>query len=414
MFLFGLAPALRASAVKPVSALRGGEDGRSRGRLMHGLIAIQVAFCFVVQLASGLFVATFERLSKQPTGFSSERVLNVETVTSGPQATVLWEQVADRLRTVPGIERVALIGWPLMSGESAVGNISVNGGPVSDVFSDFVTISPGWAELMRIPLLGGREFVTTDINPGVAIVNQAFAKQYFGGENPVGKWFERVKGAKGRSRFQVVGLVGDARSRDRMRMAIRPTVYVPFASADGKARGTLVVRTAGSNPLAMASVLRTAVAQARPGFRVRDVRAQVELNQTDTIRERLLAVLASFFAGLAMLLAGVGLYGVLDYSVVQRRREIGIRMAIGARPGEIVRRVAVGAFAMVCGGAALGFGIGMAGVRYVEALLYQVKLTDLTILGGPTLVILGTTLLAALPAVLRAVRIDPASMLRTE
>ena len=124
-FLFGLAPALRASAVKPASALKGGEDPHSRRRLMHALIAVQVAFCFLVLFVAGLFVATFDRLSNQPTGFSAERILNLETVTARPQPPVFWDQVAEHLRTVPGVETVALTGWPLMSGESAVGNISV-------------------------------------------------------------------------------------------------------------------------------------------------------------------------------------------------------------------------------------------------------------------------------------------------
>ena len=420
MFLFGLTPALRASAVKPVSALRGGEDPHSRGRLMGSLIAVQVAFCFVVHLAAGLFVTTFERLSNQPTGFSSERILNLEAVANRPESPVLWEQVAEHLRSVPGIEKVALIGWPLMSGESAVGNISIDGAPPSDVFSDFVTISPGWADLMRIPLLGGRDFRATDANPVVAIVNQAFAKQYFNGQDPVGKWFDRVEPAGGRAHFQIVGLIRDARSRDRMRLPIRPTAYIPFPSVDAKGafqpvgRGTFVVRTASANPLALASMLRKEVAEARPGFRVRGMRTQWELNQTDTARERLLALLATFFAGVALLLAGLGLYGVLDYSVLQRRREIGIRLAIGARPADIVRGVTVEAFAMVLAGAAAGLGLGMASVRYIESLFYQVKPTDLAVLALPSVTILATTLVAALPAVIRAVRIDPAAMLRVE
>ena len=420
MILFGLTPALRASAVKPVNALRGGEDPHSRGRLMRSLIALQVAFCFVVHLAAGLFVATFERLSNQPTGFSAERILNLEAVTSRPQSPVLWEQVAEHLRTVPGIEKVALIGWPLMSGESAIGNISIDGAFPGDIFSDFVTISPGWADLMRVPLLGGRDFRATDANPVVAIVNQAFAKQYFNGEDPVGKWFDRVEPAGGRAHLQIVGLIRDARSRDRMRLPIRPTAYIPFPSVDANGefrpvgRGTFVVRTTNLNPLALASTLRKEVAQARPGFRIRDIRTQAELNQRDTVRERLLAVLATFFAGLALLLAGVGLYGVLDYSVLQRRREIGIRMAIGARPGDIVRRVTIEAFAMVFAGAAAGFGLGMASVRYIESLFYQVKPTDLAMLAVPSLTILAVTLMAALPAVIRAVRIDPVAMLRAE
>jgi len=387
---------------------------------MHSLIAVQVAFCFVVQLASCLFVATFERLSNQPTGFSSERVLNVEAVTTRPQSPVLWEQVAERLRAVPGIEKVALIGWPLMSGESAVGNISVNGAPPSDVFSDFVTISPNWADLMRIPLLAGREFRASDVNPGAAIVNQSFAKQYFGGEDPVGKWFDRVEPAGGRLQFQIVGLIGDARSRDRMRVPVRPTAYIPFQSIDAKGafqpvgRGTFVVRTASPNPMALASTLRQEVPQAQPGFRVRYMRTQAELNQTDTARERLLAVLAAFFAGLATLLAGVGLYGVLDYSVLQRRREIGIRIAIGARPREIMHRVTLDSFVVVLAGVAAGVAIGMVTVQYIQSLIYQVRPTDFTMLAVPLLTILGTALLAALPAVIRAIRIDPAIMLRSE
>jgi predicted permease len=419
MFLFGLAPALRASSVKPVSALRGG-DAVSRGRLMRALIAAQVAFCFVVQLASGLFVGTFERLSNQPTGFSSERILNVETVTSRPQSPVLWEQVADHLRSVPAIEGVAMIGWPLMSGESAVGNISINGSPPGDVFSDFVYISPGWAELMRIPLLGGRDLRAEDANPGVAIVNQLFAKQYFGGADPVGKWFDRVAPAGGRSHIQVVGLIRDARSRDRLRMPIRPTAYIPFRSVDPNgelqpaSRGTFVVRTASTDPLAIASTIRREVAEARPGFRVRDMRTQVELNHTDIVRERLLAVLAAFFAGLATLLAGVGLYGVLDYSVLQRRRELAIRVAIGAGAVELLRRVAVRTWSMVLGGAAAGLAIGMASVRLIDSLLFQVKLTDVMILGLPVLTVMGTAIVATVPAALRALRIDPAAMLRVD
>lgn len=418
--VFGLTPAVRASAVKPVGALRGGEDPRWRGRLMRSLIAVQVAFCFVVLLAAGLFVTTFERLSNQPLGFSSERILNVEAVTSNPQSPVLWDQVAEHLRSLPGIEGVALTGWPLLSGESAVGNISVNGTPPSDVFADFVTTSPGWAELMRIPMLGGRDFRPGDVNPAVAIVNQLFAKQYFNGEDPVGKWFDRVEPAGGSSHFQIVGLIRDARSRDRLRWPVRPTVYIPFSSVDAKGalrpagRGTFVIRTASQNPLALAATVRKEVANARPGFRVRDIHTQAEFNQTDTVRERLIALLASFFATVALLLAAVGLYGVIDYSVVQRRREIGVRIAIGARPVDIVRRLSVEGLMMVLTGSVVGLAIGVASVRYVESLLYQVRLTDVSILAMPSLAIFTAAILAALPAVLRAVRIDPVKMLRMD
>src|SRR5206468_8124854 len=166
-------------------------------------------------------------------------------------------------------------------------------------------------------------------------------------------------------------------------------------------------------PLALASVLRQEVSHARPEFYVTNIRTQKGSNQTHTVRERLLALLALFFAAVSLLLAGVGLYGVLDYSVLQRRREIGIRMALGAQARDIARRVTVGVFSMVLAGALAGLALGMASVRYIEMLLYEVKATDLGVLAVPALTILAVALLAALPAVIHAVRIDPVRMLRS-
>ena len=225
--LFGLTPALRASAVKPISALKGGSEPHARRRLMHSLIAVQVAFCFLVLFVAGLFVATFDRLSNQATGFSPERILNLETVTRDPQLPAYWDEVAEHLRAVPGVEKVALTAFPLLSGETNTGDISIDGAPQSEVFSDFLSVSPGWAGTMRIPFFDGRDFRATDVNPGVAIVNQAFATQYFNGGNPTGKRFDRMDATGRRVPMQIVGFVHDARSRD-MRRPIRPTVWIPF------------------------------------------------------------------------------------------------------------------------------------------------------------------------------------------
>jgi len=147
---------------------------------------------------------------------------------------------------------------------------------------------------------------------------------------------------------------------------------------------------------------------------VSNIRTQQEINESHTVRERLLAALATFFAGVALLLAGVGLYGVLDYSVLQRRREIGIRMAIGAQAQDVAWRVTADAFGMVLVGAVAGLGLGITSARYIEALFYQVKATDLPMLALPAVMIFAAALLAALPAVIRAVRIDPVAMLRSE
>jgi predicted permease len=420
-FLFGLAPALRASAVKPASALKGGEDPHSRRRMMHGLIATQVAFCFLVHFIAGLFVTTFDRLSNQPTGFSTERLLTLDTVTQRAQSAAYWDQVAENLRTVPGVEKVALAGFALLSGNGLNGFVSVNGAPPHETLDYFLNVSPGWADIMKIPFIDGRDFRPSDTYPGAAIVNEAFAKEYFNGENPVGKSFEKVESPSTGIRFQIVGLIRDARYRN-MREPLTPTVYVPFHSVDTNGtmraidRGTFLVRTSGSgsSPLALASILRREVSHARSEFRVSNIRTQQELNQSHTVRERLLAMLALFFAVVALLLAGVGLYGVLDYSVLQRRREIGIRMAIGAQAGTVTRLVTVDVFSMVIVGAVAGLALGMASVRYIDSLLYQVKGTDVSMLALPSLTILVAALLAALPAVIRAVRIDPVATLRSE
>ena len=410
--LFGLAPALRASAVKPAGALKGGNDPHSRRRLMHFLIAAQVAVCFVVLFVGGLFVVTFDRLSHQPLGFSADRLLALETVAQPAQPTVYWEQAAEHLRMLPGVESAALAGWPLLSGNGSNGFVAVNGAPVHELLAYFLPVSPRWLETMKIPLIDGRDLRPGDSYPGTAIVNEAFAKEYFQGENPVGKLFERTQGPR---RFEIVGLVRDARYRN-LREPMTPTAYVPirFPEDDRANRITFLVRTIGPNPLALASMLRREIPSARSELRVSNIRTQLEINQSQAVRERLLAMLALFFAAVALLLAGIGLYGVLDYSVLQRRREIGIRMAIGAPAGDIARRVTWDVFGMVFAGSLAGLALGMASVRYIESLLYQVKATDLTILALPAFTILAAALLAALPAVVRAVRIDPAITLRLE
>jgi ABC-type antimicrobial peptide transport system permease subunit len=177
---------------------------------------------------------------------------------------------------------------------------------------------------------------------------------------------------------------------------------------------TFLVRTSGSNPLALTSVLRKVIPQARAGFRVSDLRTQSDLVRAQAVRERLLAMLAVFFSFVALLLAAIGLYGVLSYSMQQREREFGVRIAVGAGIGDIAWQATSRIFLMVITGAVIGAALGIASVRYVETLLYGVKGSDPEMLAGPALVLLVIALMSALPVIVRASRIDPKMMLRAE
>ncbi len=221
-----------------------------------------------------------------------------------------------------------------------------------------------------------------------------------------------------RQHMQVIGLARDADYRS-IREPMLPVVFVPFHSMEKGApqpvdEGTFIVRTSATNPLALASTLRQEVSRVRPQFHVSNIRTQKEINDAQTIRERLLAMLAFFFGSVALLLAGIGLYGVLNYSLLQRERELGIRLALGARAAHIAREVTAGIFSAVLLGAGMGLALGMLSTRWISSLLYQIRPGDPAMLALPCLIILMTASLAAVPAILRALHIDPVAMLRAE
>jgi predicted permease len=414
--LFAVAPAFRASATRPAAALKLGADAHLGGRWMQALIALQTAFCFVVLFVAGLFVATFEHLQQQPTGISSEHVLNVDVVNPTNEPSGLWDQVVDHLRGLPGIQSIACADWPILDGRSfGTDGISIAGGPPSETPAWFMNVSPGWLATMGIPLRAGRDFSRSDLSPGVAVVNEAFASQFFGNENALGKWFMGTSGWMRGQKFQIIGLAGNARYR-YLRQPVLPVAYTPFRRTDAAGTmggGTIVVRTT-SNQLNLASLLRNEIPSARAEFRVSNIRTQQQLIDSQTVRERLLAMLARFFGSIALLLAGIGLYGVLDYSVFQRRREIGIRMAVGAPPHQLVVHAIARFLWMLFAGAVAGYAISLTSIRYIEPLLYQVRPTALPTLFSPAVVMMGTAFIAAVPAIIHAVTIDVAMLLRTD
>jgi predicted permease len=363
--LFGIAPALQASKVQPMSTIRGGRDPHARPRLMRTLLAAQMAFCVLVLFVAGLFVSTFERLLHRPLGFSTDRILIMDSSASSEQPSRVWMQVADRLREWPGVESVTVSPFALLTSDRLTADVRVPGHDVDERQASMLTVSPRFFETMRIGMIAGRDLRSDDLPPrldtsqrpvrGVGIVNEMFARAYFHGENPIGRVIDVRQTKDVAAPMEIVGYVHDIVYRD-LREPIRPTLYMPIDAVESHA---FVVRTA-ADPLRLATELRREVSRIRPDFRVRTVELQSDAWDWQMHRERLLATLSWFFALVALVLAAIGLYGVLSYTVTQQRREVGIRMALGARPVQVVRRIASGAFAVVLAGLAIGLAGGIA------------------------------------------------------
>jgi hypothetical protein len=267
-------------------------------------------------------------------------------------------------------------------------------------------------------LIGGRDFRPGDLPPdfsekaqprsGVGIVNDAFARRYFEGRNPVGQRVSVRQGKQTETTLEIVGLVGDA-SYSNVRDPMHPTVFVPL---ERRSNGSFLVRV-GGDPSALGPIIERQLTKSRAGLRARAA-LHSGLVRRQMVRERLLATLSLFFASVALLLAGIGLYGVLNYAVTQQRREIGLRMALGARPSHVVRRVVGEMLLPVCLGAVGGIAGGLAVGRLVQPLLFEVNASDPVAFLTPLAVLAAAACLAALQPAMRAVRIDPARILRNE
>jgi predicted permease len=424
--LFGLAPALRASSVEPLGALKVQDDPHRHRRLVRSLIGAQMAFCLFVVFTAGLFASTVRNLSNRPLGFEPERLAVLEiNVSSGNQPPEVWADVSDRIRTAPGVEAAAFAGWVPLSENRWRAPVFVPGRlPDEDSSPYFLAASPAYFDTMHIGLVDGRDFRLGDTPPtrngqqpvaGVGIVNEAFARAHFNGQNPIGRqvlvrqYKRNPQDTEVDAPMAIVGLVRDA-VYDNLREPMRPTVYVPNEATNDAA---LVVRTT-ADPTVIGPTLRREVSRSNADFRVTNVGTQSAFVQRQMLRERLLATLSLFFAGVGLLLAGVGLYGVLNYAVIQRRREIGVRMALGARATHVVRRVSAEVLRPVGIGSVLGLAGGLGFGRLIQTILFEVKATDAASVVTPVLILALAAALAALPPAVRAVRIDPAQTLRSE
>ena len=293
--LFGLIPALRASAIQPAGALKGSPDGsgdpHARRRLMYALIAVQVAFCCLVLFVAGLFVATFEHLSNQPTGFSTDRLLVLDTVSHAPVSPVIWLQLADQLRSIPGVERVSVANRTLLDHWSNNNSVSINGSAPSSTLSYFLHVSPGWLETMKIPLLGGRDFCQRIPHLAMPSSTRPLRRLFSTGKirsgglstdcSPTGTahtiklWVSCA--------MPVIAISAKPLSPSPTCRSCRPRRSRGWSAADTRC---ILVLTTSANPLALASTLRQAVPKTGSEFRVSRVRTQLEINQSQTIRER--------------------------------------------------------------------------------------------------------------------------------
>jgi putative ABC transport system permease protein len=409
--LFGLAPALRASAIRPIGMLTATQH-RQRN-LTDALVAVQMAFCVFLLFGASLFLGTFNALRDKPLGFESRQLVHATAESRTRLTPAAWEQLAARLRELPGVEAAAVAGWAPLTGNRWRWAITIDGKP-SDPSPNWVSVSPGYFHAMRMRLIEGREFRSGDLPPdatrqpsaGVAIVNQSFARAYFGGRSPVGR---RVIVNSGAVPLEIVGMTADAVYLN-VREAMQPAIFVPLESRNG---ATLMIRTmaAGADVL---TVLRREITRIRPDVVVREVVPFEAFVTQQMIRERLLAALSTFFAGLALVLAIIGIYGVLNYAVTRERRDIGLRMALGARPTHVLTLISRRLLAVGCAGAVVGIGAGLAFSQTVRTLLFEMEPTDPLALIAPLLALAAAAVVAAIPPALRAVRIDPAQTLKTE
>lgn len=416
--LFGLVPALRASSVSPHEALKeGGAKQTGRIGLLQPLLASQAGFSFVVLFVGGLLLLSFHKITSVDLGFSKDHValfdISMKDSERNDRSYLVASKLLDLVRRTPTVQAAGLSIAGLIGGNFAwvmTPAVRFPGHEAEPVKSRYLEVSPGFFETMQMRLLDGRDFTVRDMAPaGTAVlVNQEFVRRYLPGENPLGKHFERIGDDPHPVQQEIVGVVQDAKYNN-LRERNSPTIYGVWRYP----AGTLEVRTEG-NPLAIAPAIRQAIPRFNPGLRVEGVILQSTRINNTLLRERLLALLSGFFAVVAVVLAAIGLYGVLSYSVVRRTKEIGIRVALGARQFGVIRLVISDVMLVIACGLGIGIAGGFALGRFVATLLFEVKPSDFWSLVLPLTCFLLASGLAALPPAFRAARVDPVVALREE
>ncbi|MBV8114567.1 MAG: ABC transporter permease [Silvibacterium sp.] len=416
----GVLPALQLVRADLNSALRdegrGTAGSRSRGRLRSVLVVGQVALSLLL-IGAGLLLRSFERLLRVDPGFAANNVLTMnvslptEKYAKPEQQTAFFDEVLRRVSSLPGV-RDAAISAALPLTPKRITPVLPEGQPEVPLaqrpFLDIEAISPAWFRTMRVPLVAGRAFTDADDAkaPKVLVVNGAFARRFWPGQNPIGK---HVVVGRGPAASEVVGVAADVRNKG-LAEDTQAQLYLPFKQLPWGDMN-LLVRT-GVAPMSMASAVRAQIAAVDPDQPVTDVQTVDELMDGSRAQPRFMMMLLALFSVTALGLAAIGLYAVLAWTVAQRRQEIGIRLALGAEKRDVLWAIVRQGLALVAAGIVIGLGAGVFLTKLMSSALYKTSTHDVTTFAVAPVVFLGIALLASYLPARRATKVDPLEAMR--
>jgi putative ABC transport system permease protein len=402
----GALPAISVSRIDAAKTMRGTARGTGRFPILQGLLGLQIGFCVVVCFVASLMVTTLRNLDRQRLGFDYTNTLLVETrVQNGLQSWPQWQQIQERMKDIPGVEEVGLSGWSLQTGSADIGDVEIEGQRLGIGGPYTFSAAAGWFKAMGIPFLEGSDF-----RPGsredLVIINEQIARNFFKGRSPIGATIQ----SWGKP-YRIIGVTGDIRMRD-IKEDARGILYFPFTDMR---YGTFALRLKDSSAeRGLQRAIRGMIAKEFSQLQVRLIRNQESLITLQTIRERLLAKIATFFALIALGLAAMGIYAVFSQNVGQRGKEIAIRMAVGAEAWSTACMVVRdGVWAAV-----IGLSVGIAGAwgagTLMRSLVFGSQASDWSVLIPAIAVVLCATLTGLALPLFKALKTDPALVLRAD